>query len=70
LLKMYAKQGDKILDTHLGSGTLAIACCIAQFDLTACEINSDYYQQSIEKIKNNLPEARISFGHPGYCIIE
>ena len=70
LLKMYAKQGDKILDTHLGSGTLAIACCIAQFDLTACEINSDYYQQSIEKIKNNLPEARISFGHTGYCIIE
>ena len=56
LLKMYAKEGDKILDTHLGSGTIAIACYICGFDLTACEISSEYYQKAIEKIKTSVPE--------------
>ena len=37
LLKDYAKQGDKILDTHLGSGSIAIACHDYGFDLTACD---------------------------------
>ena len=36
LLKNYAKEGDKILDTHLGSGSIAIACHNLGFDLTAC----------------------------------
>lgn len=70
LLKMYAKQGDKILDTHLGSGTLAIACYRAGFDLTACEISELYYRQSIEKIKTDLPEISINYEHSGFCIIE
>ncbi len=51
LLKLYAKTGDKILDTHLGSGTLAIACEKAGFDLTACEIDKNYYETALEKIR-------------------
>ncbi len=51
LLKLYAKKGDKILDTHLGSGTIAIACHIANYDLTACEIDKNYYEKALKKIK-------------------
>src|SRR5690606_32485494 len=43
LLMNYAKQGDKILDTHLGSGSIAIACHNLGFELTACELDKDYY---------------------------
>jgi len=55
LLKMYAKQGDKILDTHMGSGTIAVACYNAGISLTACEISDGYFQKSMEKIKEQLP---------------
>ena len=59
LLKMYAKQGDKILDTHLGSGTIAIACYNAGLSLTACEISETYYLNSLEKIKKVVPKDAI-----------
>ena len=39
LLHNYAKPGDKILDTHLGSGSIAIACHDYGYDLTACELD-------------------------------
>lgn len=52
LLKNYAKPGDKILDTHLGSGSIAIACHNMGFDLTGYEIDKDYY----EAAKNRLEE--------------
>ncbi|MDO8657155.1 MAG: DNA methyltransferase [Candidatus Levybacteria bacterium] len=55
ILKMFAKKGDKILDTHLGSGTLAIACHNAGFDLTACEIDKNYYEKSLTKIREKIP---------------
>lgn len=55
LLKMYAKQDDKILDTHLGSGTIAIACYNAGLSLTACEISETYYLKCLEKIKEVIP---------------
>ncbi|MEG0848504.1 MAG: DNA methyltransferase [Myroides sp.] len=54
LLQKYAKQGDKILDTHLGSGSIAIACFDFGFDLTACELDEDYYNDSIKRIKNHV----------------
>ncbi len=55
ILKMFAKKGDKILDPHLGSGTLAIACHNAGFDLTACEIDKNYYKKSLTKIREKIP---------------
>ena len=55
ILKMFAKKGDKILDTHLGSGTIAIACHNAGFDLTACEIDKNYYRKSLTKIREKIP---------------
>ena len=43
LLKNYAKEGDKILDTHLGSASSAIAAHYGGFDFTGCELDEDYY---------------------------
>jgi site-specific DNA-methyltransferase (adenine-specific) len=53
LLMNYAKEGDKILDTHLGSGSIAIACHNLGFDLTACELDPDYYEASIKRLKQH-----------------
>jgi len=51
LLMNYAKDGDKILDTHLGSGSIAIACHNLKFDLTACELDKDYYEAALKRLK-------------------
>ena len=51
LLTNYANEGDKILDTHLGSGSHAIACHNLGFELTACELDPDYYNDSIKRFK-------------------
>jgi site-specific DNA-methyltransferase (adenine-specific) len=50
LLMNYAKDGDKILDTHLGSGSIAIACHNLGFDLTACELDKDYYEAATKRL--------------------
>ena len=56
LLDKYAKQGDKILDTHLGSGSIAIACHDYGFELTACELDAEYYEKAVERIKNHVSQ--------------
>jgi site-specific DNA-methyltransferase (adenine-specific) len=59
LLKNYAKEGDKILDTHLGSGSIAIACHNYNFELTACELDKDYYDNAIKRIKQHTAQTTI-----------
>ena len=59
LLMNYAKKGDKILDTHLGSGSIAIACHNLGFELTACELDKDYFEASIKRIKNHISQIRM-----------
>ena len=59
LLDKYAKQGDKILDTHLGSGSIAIACHDYGFDLTACELDTEYYNKAIERITNHTNQTKL-----------
>ena len=59
LLMNYAKEGDKILDTHLGSGSIGIACHNLGFDLTACELDKDYYEASIKRINQHKAQLRI-----------
>jgi len=51
LLAKYAKPGDRILDTHMGSGSIAIACHYRGHPLTACEIDADYYAAAVERIE-------------------
>jgi len=53
LLMNYAKEGNKILDTHLGSGSIAIACHNLNFDLTACELDTEYYNDAMKRLKQH-----------------
>ena len=53
LLKNYAKEGDKILDTHFGSGSIAIACHDMGYDLTGYEIDKDYYDAAVKRLENH-----------------
>ena len=59
LLDKYAKQGDKILDTHLGSGSIAIACHDYKFELTACELDKEYFDKAIQRIKNHVGQQKL-----------
>lgn len=59
LLEKYAKQGDKILDTHLGSGSIAIACHDYDFELTACELDKEYFDKAIQRIKNHTAQVKM-----------
>lgn len=62
LLKNYAKPGDKILDTHGGSCSLAIACDIMGFDCTIYEIDKDYYTAAVERFNRHKQQATLNFG--------
>ena len=59
LLDKYAKQGDKILDTHLGSGSIAIACHDLGFDLTACELDTDYFNAAMKRIAEHKKQIKL-----------
>ena len=59
LLDKYANDGDKILDTHLGSGSIAIACHDYGFELTACELDAEYYEKAIQRIKNHVAQQKL-----------
>ena len=53
LLMNYAKEGDKILDTHLGSGSISLACHNLKYDLTACELDTEYYNAAMKRLKEH-----------------
>jgi site-specific DNA-methyltransferase (adenine-specific) len=59
LLMNYAKEGDKILDTHLGSGSIAIACHDLGFNLTACELDTEYYEASLKRLKQHQAQLKM-----------
>ena len=59
ILDKYAKEGDKILDTHGGSCSLAIACHDYGYELTACELDKEYYEKAIERIKNHVSQLKL-----------
>jgi len=50
ILTKYAEIGSKIFDSHLGSGSIAIACDELGFDLTACEIDKDYFDKANKRL--------------------
>ena len=61
LLINYASEGNLILDTHLGSGSIAIACHDMGFDLTACELDKEYYDKAMIRLKNHQMQTKINF---------
>ena len=60
ILANYAKEGDTILDTHMGSGSIAIACHYAGHHLTACEIDEDYYKSACERIERETRQTTLN----------
>ena len=59
LLMNYAKEGDKILDTHLGSGSIALACHNLKYDLTACELDTGYFDAAMKRLKQHQQQLTI-----------
>ena len=62
LLSKYAKEGDRILDTHLGSGSHAIAAHYGGFEFVGCELDEDYFSASVERIKRETAQIDIFGG--------
>jgi len=56
LLKNYSKPGERILDTHLGSGSSAIAAHYFGVDFVGCEINKDYFNAAQQRIKDKTAQ--------------
>lgn len=59
LLQNYAKPGDKILDTHLGSGSSRIAAYDLGFDFVGYELDKDYFDAQEERFKNHCSQPRL-----------
>lgn len=59
LLTSYAKPGDKILDTHLGSGSIAVVCDHYGFDLTACEMDEKIFADAMKRIKDHTAQTKL-----------
>lgn len=59
LLTEFAKEGDKILDTHLGAGSIAIAAHYLNFDLTATEIDKQYYDDAVERFNKYTAQTHL-----------
>ena len=62
LLSKYAVDGDRILDTHLGSGSIALACHELGFDLTGCEIDKSYYDGARARLEHFKQQRLMDFG--------
>ena len=58
----YAKKGDKILDTHMGSGSSRIAAYNMGFDYVGCEINKDYFEKEEERFKEHSAQLNLFLG--------
>jgi len=58
-INKFAKKGDKIIDTHLGSGSIAIACHDYGFDLTACELDKDYFDSAMKRLQQHQSQTKL-----------
>ena len=59
LLHNYAKEGDRILDTHLGSGSICIACHDMGFEMTGIELDKDYYEAAKKRLINHQAQGTL-----------
>ena len=59
LLMNYAKEGDKILDTHLGSGSIAIACHNLGYDLEGFELDKEYFESAKKRLKQHQSQKQL-----------
>jgi len=59
LLQNYAKPGDKIFDSHVGSASSLIACIEEGFDYVGCELDPDYYRDSVVRIETHKQQGKL-----------
>jgi site-specific DNA-methyltransferase (adenine-specific) len=59
ILMNYAKKGDKILDTHLGSGSIAIACHNLGYDLEGYELDEEYYNAAVKRYNDHIAQLKM-----------
>ena len=59
LLTNYAKPGQRILDTHLGSGSSAIACNNLGYEMVGCELDADYYKAACARVEQATKQERL-----------
>lgn len=59
ILNKYGKPGDKIFDSHLGSGSIAIACHKYKFELTATEIDTEYFEAASKRYLNHIAQTSL-----------
>lgn len=59
LLKNYAKPGQRILDTHLGSMSSVIACLNHGFEIVGCELDADYFKAGVERVQKSQQQQRL-----------
>lgn len=59
ILRNYAEPGQKILDTHLGSGSSAIAAHYFGCDFVGCEIDKDYYKAAVERFDDETKQLQV-----------
>ena len=59
ILTNYAKQGDKILDTHLGSGSSRIAAYDYSFDFVGFELDAEYFEAQEKRFKNHILQTKL-----------
>jgi site-specific DNA-methyltransferase (adenine-specific) len=59
LLTNYASPGDRILDTHLGPGSSAIAAHSMGFDFVGMEIDKDYYDAAVKRYNNAILQTKL-----------
>jgi site-specific DNA-methyltransferase (adenine-specific) len=59
LLHNYAKPGDLILDTHIGSMSIAIACHDYNFDLVGCELDGEYYERGMQRVNAHVAQQKL-----------
>ena len=59
LLTNYAKEGDKIIDTHLGSGSIAIACHNLKFNLIGYELDTEYYKAAVKRLEQHRKQLQL-----------
>ena len=59
LIDKFLNGGGRILDTHLGSGSIAIACHDYGVELTACEIDKKYFEDTVKRIKNHTSQLKL-----------
>lgn len=63
LLKNYAKKGDKILDTHVGSASSLIACYQMNFDFIGFEIDKEYFEKAQKRIADEIAQISLFYGN-------